>query len=110
MQNEFIIRVQTEWDGWRHGHVRVSDLRDIHWRQPDRAPHPLLHGYITCQELGAANVDHACDAASAPHRLLVCVLKKHTVPTVYAQLAERAGVIAPEVHEHASRPDLLFSA
>lgn len=85
-----LIRVHAQWDDWRNADVRVSDLRDVHWLQPARAPHALVHGYISCSSIVAGEIPHECDRRSAPHQLLVCVLKRHTIPHIYAELARRA--------------------
>jgi hypothetical protein len=89
-RDEMLIRVQSEWNGWRHAEVRLSDLHNVHWFQPGQAPHPLVHGYISCTKLVTGDVPHDCDRASVPHRLLVCILKRHAIPGVYAELARRA--------------------
>lgn len=87
--DDLLIRVHPEWNGWRNAEVRLGDLREVHWFQPDRAPQAIVHGYISCSNV-ETEVPHDCDRRSAPHRLLVCVLKKHAIPTVYAELARRA--------------------
>jgi hypothetical protein len=81
--------VQCEWDGWRTAEVRLADLQNIHWLQPERAPRPLVHGYVSCRCV-AGGLSHECDRTKGPHTLLVCVLKKHVVPSVYAEIARRA--------------------
>jgi hypothetical protein len=88
--DEVVIRVQSEWNGWRTAEVRLRDLENVHWLQPSRAPQPLVHGYILCRNITTGEVPHDCDSTSAPHRLLVCVLKRHMIPTAYAELARRA--------------------
>lgn len=88
--DDALIRVQLDWNGWRNATIRVGDLDDIHWFQPVRAPRALLHGYVSCACLAAGESLHDCDQASAPHRLHVCVLKRHTIPAVYAVLTRRA--------------------
>ena len=85
-----LIRVQAGWDRWANADVRVSDLRDVHWFHPAGAPQALVHGHIACSSVVAGEIPHRCDPGSAPHRLLVCVLKRHTMPAVYAELARRA--------------------
>jgi len=92
-----LIRVHAHWDDWRNADIRLADLRDVHWLQPARAPHALVHGYISCSSIVSGEIPHDCDRRSAPHQLLVCVLKRHTVPPVYAELARRA-------HEHHTLP------
>jgi hypothetical protein len=76
-----LIRVESEWNGWRNAEVRLGDLRDVHWFQPTRAPHALVHGYIFCRT-SSPETFHDCDRRSAPLRLLVCILKRHTIPVV----------------------------
>jgi hypothetical protein len=85
-----VIRVQSAWNGWRNAEVRLGDLRDVHWFQPTRAPRALVHGYIVCSNIMLGDIPHDCDRRSAPHRLLVCILKSHTIATVYAELVRRA--------------------
>jgi len=85
-----VIRVHSEWNGWFNAEVRVGDLQDVRWVQPNRAPHPIMHAYVSCSHIVTGALPHACERASAPHRLLVCILKKHLIPTVYAELARRA--------------------
>jgi hypothetical protein len=87
--DDALVSVNGEWHGWETAEVRVGDLETIHWRQPTGAPRPLLHGYISCAKT-AGRLPHACATGTAPHRLLVCVLKKHTVPSIYAEIARRA--------------------
>jgi len=89
-ENNPLIRVHCEWDGWQTAEVRFSDLRDVHWFQPIRAPHPLVHAHVSCADLVRGTIPHDCGFSSVPHRLLVCVLKRHTIPTVYEELARRA--------------------
>jgi hypothetical protein len=85
-----LIRVRDGWDGWHGAEVRLGDLRSVHWFQPERAPHPLVHAYISCTNVVTGEIPHNCDPRSAPHRLLVCILKKHATPSTYAELARRA--------------------
>jgi hypothetical protein len=37
-------------------------------------------------------VPHECEKLSAPHRLRVCVLKKHSPESVYQEIARRADL------------------
>jgi hypothetical protein len=84
------IFVQREWDGWRTAEVRVGDLQSIHWFQPSGAPRALVHGYISCASIVAGTIPHNCERSAGPHRLLVCVLKRHSPPSVYAEMARVA--------------------
>jgi len=85
-----LIQVQHEWNGWRAADVRFGDLQNVHWLQPAGAPHPLVHAYISCASVVHGDIPHACDRESTPHRLRVCVLKRHAIATTYAELARRA--------------------
>ena len=88
--DEVLVCVQREWNGWQTAEVRLSDLHDIHWFQPDHAPRPLVHGYVSCASAGAEALPHDCERATAPHTMLVCVLKRHSASSVYAEIARRA--------------------
>jgi hypothetical protein len=87
---EMLIRVYGSWNGWQNAEVRLEDIRRVHWFQPDHAPHHLLYGFVSCTDLVNGHIPHECDNSSAPHDLLVCILKRHVVPSVYAELARRA--------------------
>jgi hypothetical protein len=76
------IAVQREWNGWRTAMVRVTDLQDIHWLQPNGAPRPLIHAYVSCTKIQSGDISHDCHSTSPPHSLLVCVLKSHAAPCV----------------------------
>ena len=69
----------------------LTDLHDIHWHQPPGAPRPLIHAYLSCSKLQSGNLLHDCEPMSAPHQLLVCLLKSHTAPWVFEDLARRAS-------------------
>jgi hypothetical protein len=84
------IFVEQSWDGWRIAEVRLADVHDVHWRQPNGAPRPLVHGYISCASILAGSLPHDCERTGGQHRLLVCVLKKHCAPSAYAVIAQRA--------------------
>jgi len=86
-----LVRVHSRWDGWQTVEVRLADLDEIHWFQPERAPHPLLHAYVSSGRFApAGTMLHDGDSRSAPNRQRVCVLKRHTIPGLYAALADRA--------------------
>ena len=85
--DQFVV-VQSEWNGWRTAVVHAVDLESPHWLQPAGAPRPLLHAYVPCSAIVSGEVAHDC--GSAPHRLHVCVLKKHTAPAMFEVLARMA--------------------
>lgn len=88
--DETLIRVHRDWNGCRTAEVRSGDLEQIHWFQPRGAPRPLVHGFVSCASTVSGDIPHECNRDDAPHRLVVCVLKKHTVLSVYAELTRRA--------------------
>ena len=94
-QDAPILRVFHDWNGFRVADVRLGDFQDVHWFQPSGAPRLMLHGYISCASIVRGAIPHACTSADAPHRLLVCVLKRHTLPSVYLELAQRAIGLPP---------------
>jgi hypothetical protein len=84
------IVVRHEWNGWRTAEVRLGDLQDIHWLQPSGAPRALVHAYISCASITRGNIPHNCERSAGPHRLLVCLLKRHTSTSVYTEIVRRA--------------------
>jgi hypothetical protein len=91
------IVVQREWNGWRTARVRVSDLEDVHWLQPPGALRPLIHAYVPCTAIHSGDLSHDCGQADAPHMLLVCVLKSHVAPSIFAHLSRSADA-ASQTH------------
>jgi hypothetical protein len=88
-----LVVVQRDWNGWKKAMAPVSALEGVHWRQPQGAPRQLIHAYVNCAALVSGDVPHEC-ADGAPHRLLVCVLKRHTPSAVFEELAARANASA----------------
>jgi hypothetical protein len=74
-----LIRVQAHWNDWNDAEIRLADL------------HAILHGYILCSRVVTGDLPHRCDTRSAPHRIFVCVLKRHTLSPVYSELIRRAN-------------------
>jgi hypothetical protein len=89
-QVEKLVVVQREWDGWHTSLVRLSDLENVHWFQPNHAPRPLIHAEVACTNLREGDIPHNCELTPPPHRLTVCVLKRHTSEAIYAHLAAKA--------------------
>ena len=42
--------------------------------------------------LVGGDIPHECNHSDAPHRLHVCVLKKHTIASIHEELSRRADV------------------
>jgi hypothetical protein len=87
--DDTLIRVHCTWNGCRTAEVRLGDLQQLHWFQPQGAPRPILHGSIQCTSIVTGDIPHGCNL-DAVHRLLVCVLKRHALPLPYSELARRA--------------------
>ena len=85
-----LVVVQSDWSGWRTAMVRVRDLRDIHWSQPNGAPRRLIHASVCCNKVVSGAIAHECHLTPPPHDLVVCVLKCHTAPCVFEELSGRA--------------------
>jgi len=86
-----LVSVQLDWSDWHTAMVPLSDLTDVHWHQPRHAPHALLHGYVVCSSIVSGNIPHDCQSQSAPHRLRVCILKRHILATAYSELSRLAN-------------------
>jgi hypothetical protein len=93
--DDMLIPVQREWKAWRTAEVRLRDLEHLHWLQPNGAPVPLVHGYVCCTSFVSRDIPHNCGGEGLPHRLLVCVLKRHIPPFAHAELARRAAAQQP---------------
>ena len=92
---EGAILITAPWNDWRSARVTAKDLLDLHWHQPSGAPKPLLHAYVSCADLFAGELSHVCDASTAPHRIRVCILKRHNTADAYSELASRASSDLP---------------
>ena len=90
-----LVRVHPEWRGWQSAEVRMGDLQDLHWRQPPGAPHPMLYGFVSCSDIITGDIPHDCGSGPGRHRLLVCILKRHTVTSAYLALTRRADQPRP---------------
>jgi hypothetical protein len=106
-EDAWLIRVHHEWNECRSADVRLGDLQNVHWFQPLGAPRPMVHGYISCASIVRGDIPHECGRSNAPHWLLVCVLKRHTIPAVYLGLAQRAD--AQKTSRGAARPILSMA-
>jgi hypothetical protein len=69
----------------------MGDLRSVHWFQPPGAPHPLLHAVISCSDIVTGDIPHDCASTPGRHRLLVCVLKRHALSSIYVALSSMAA-------------------
>ena len=88
--DDIVISLHADWKHGESATTRFANLHDVHWHQPPGAPHALVHGYVSCADILSGNIPHECDPITAPHSLRVCVLKRHTIPEVWAALARMA--------------------
>jgi len=88
--DDVTVSISAPWDDWRSAQVRLDDLCDPHWHQPAGAPRPLLHAYVSCGRIVSGELPHVCDPSSAPHRIRVCILKKHNTSSAYSEVERRA--------------------
>ena len=99
-RGELRIRVHDRWDGWRTAEIRLKDIQEVHWFQPNGAPRPFLHGFVLCSDVVNGNLLHECRDDSRPHRLHVCILKSHAVTSAFVQLSRTAA--EHDAHERAA--------
>lgn len=88
--DDMSICLHADWKHCVTASTRFADLHDVHWYQPPGAPHAMVHGYVACTDIVTGAIPHTCDPTTTPHRLYVCVLKRHTIPSLYAELARLA--------------------
>jgi hypothetical protein len=105
-RSETLVAVRGEWDGWRAADVEARNLTELHWSQPPGAPRAIVHGFIRCSDIVRGDLPHGCERTAGPHRLLVCILKRHNPPSVYAAIERRAREARPETYlERGGRQD-----
>jgi hypothetical protein len=98
---DVLVRVHHTWHGWRSAEVRMGDLQRVHWFQPPGAPHPLLHAVVSCSDIVTGDIPHDCASTPGRHRLLVCVLKRHALASIYVALSRMAAAEqSPAVGSH----------
>jgi len=101
--DDFEIAVTADWNDWRSANARLGDLHDLHWHQPQRAPQPMIHAYLSCANIVSGDLPHHCDPSSAPHRIRVCVLRSHNIAPAYAELVRRADHAKNSSCQHSVR-------
>jgi hypothetical protein len=94
LDNGTLVVVQRQWNDWRTAMVRLTDLENIHWFQPDHAPRPLIHADVCRTKVLSGTMSEDCQQSSPQSRLRVCVLKCHTAPGVFEELSRRADQAA----------------
>lgn len=102
-RDDTLIRVQADWTAWQSAEVPVDDIHGLYWFRPRGAPQSLLHGQISCTSIVRGEIPHECNPATAPHRLLVCILKRHALPAAYLELVRRAYAQPVAVRSRSAR-------
>jgi hypothetical protein len=92
---DILVVVQREWNGWKKAMAPLAALESVHWHRPQGAPRPMIHAYVNCDAIVSGDVPHECVERTS-HRLLVCVIKCHTAPSVFDQLVARANAAAAQ--------------
>lgn len=87
--DDAIVHVRSGWRDWDGAEVRAGDLEDVHWRRPSGAPTRLLHAYL--RGSSADGPQEPGSRTGVPARVLVCILRHDTVPSLYVELADRAS-------------------
>ncbi len=77
---DFDVWVRRQWNDWRHGKVKFSDLWNLHWSDVSgginiSSPRSFLCGYIWCTAITEGEVAHSCRHGEAPHQIKVCITK-----------------------------------
>jgi hypothetical protein len=86
-----LVVVQLDWRDWHRAFVPMAAVEKLHWRRVPGAPRPMLHGSIWCSSIVAGILRHDCAPGDPPHRLQVCILKRHTIPSIYDAMSHQAG-------------------
>jgi hypothetical protein len=87
MEGGTLVVVQRQWNDWRTSMVRLADLENVHWAQPEHAPRPLIHADVCPTKLLTRNIS---DEARPARHLRVCLLKSHMAVGVFEELSRRA--------------------
>src|SRR4029078_10106040 len=107
---DILIPVYASWKSWQTAEVRIGHIRTPHWSQPDGAPHRLLHAFVSCADIVSGCIPHDCETGSAPHQLLVCLIKRHVPSGTYAELVRCAESHASAVGGAATRASQVVGA
>jgi hypothetical protein len=95
MRDDSLVAVRGRWDEWRTAQVSMSQLHDLFWMQPSGTARPILHAYVSCDDVVTGEIPHRCGDGTARHRLLVCVLRKDVTPSMHATLERLATSASP---------------
>jgi hypothetical protein len=92
---ETLVSVRRQWNDYRTATVRLDHLRHFHWREESggvraRSPRPFLHARMWCDAIVAGELAHSCAHGEGPHEILVCIVKKDNLKSVFSQLERLA--------------------
>jgi len=73
----------------------LDSIRRPHWSDVSggvyaRAPQPLLHAYVMCDEMLEGEIDHSGEHGPCPHEIKVCIVKKDNDPEIYDEVKSAA--------------------
>ena len=94
------VRVRRDWDDYRIGTVRWSDLGKPRWDMGSggtqtRTPEPFVHGYVMCDRV-RGDIAHSCIHGPGPHNIKVCIVEKDNSRQVWDYLMKIVGSKPPK--------------
>ncbi len=87
-----VVRVRRQWNDYRLAAYPLSEVEGLHWSDISggiqaTAPRSFVHGYVWCDRMIAGELAHSCAHGRGPHRIKVCITKKHN-ETVFPLVLE----------------------
>ena len=87
------IWVRRQWNDWRKGKVKISNISNLHWDCMSGgvrtlAPRNFVHGYIFCTDIIEGEVAHSCQHGSPPHNIKICICKCDNTKESYQKMVE----------------------
>lgn len=78
--SDFIVIVRRRWNDPHSARVPLSALRELVTKNDpggvcSAVPRPFPYSRVWCDQLIDGRAIHACDPATAPHELQLCVLE-----------------------------------
>jgi hypothetical protein len=78
--SDFIVIVRRRWNDLHSARVPLSALRELVTKNDPGGvcspiPRPFPYARVWCDQLIDGRALHACDPATAPHELQLCVLE-----------------------------------
>lgn len=87
--------VRRHWNDYRKAVIRASKFQYPHWDRESggvgvNSPHPMVYGYINCDEVEEGELAHSCTHGPAPHRIKVVMVKKDNDPKLVKKMRAEA--------------------